>query len=177
MRYVDPDGREDIQPTALMGQKAHRLFFETLDIIKTKEDPSSLKIFDSRLSSIKAWLGIALNPRQNPALDEIPSPNTRPDAVNIIIDSNKNLVEIFELKPISCITGYKHEKSKSQLDGYINKISSFFPDVKIEGGNINSICNIQIPFPAAGEKATITFFSDAAVKGLYYYVRDDGNQK
>ena len=69
VKYVDPDGREDIQPTALMGQKAHRLFFETLDIIKTKEDPSSLKIFDSRLSSIKAWLGIALNPRQNPALD------------------------------------------------------------------------------------------------------------
>ena len=30
---------------------------------------------------------------------------------------------------------------------------------------------------STGEKATITFFSDAAVKGLYYYMIDDGNQK
>lgn len=69
------------------------------------------------------------------------------------------------------------KKQKVNSMDNINKITSFFPDVKIEGGNINSICNIQIPFPAAGEKATITFFSDAAVKGLYYYMIDDGNQK
>ena len=126
------------------------------------------------LINIKDTIGIAFKPNRNPDLDEIPSPNTRPDAVNIKMDSNGNTIEMFELKPISCSSGYKHQKAVAQLEGYKNNMKAYFPDVNVEGGNIDSICNIPIPFPAAGDKATITFISDSTVKGLYYYKIDDG---
>lgn len=78
------------------------------------------------------------------------------------------------MKPISCISGYKHQKAVTQLEGYKNKMKNYFLDVNVEGGDIDSICNVPIPFPAAGDKATITFIPDTTVKGLYYYKIDDG---
>ena len=68
----------------------------------------------------------------------------RPDAVNITIFPDGNLVEVFELKPISCKTGFKNKKAKAQIERYINKIKNFFPDIKVVGGNINIICNEPI---------------------------------
>lgn len=145
-----------------------------MDVATKAEDPTSIKIFDSRLINIKDAIGVAFKPNRNPDLDEIPSPNTRPDAVNIKVGSSGNTVEFFELKPISCISGYKHQKAVAQLEGYKNKMKDYFPDVNVEGGDIDSICNVPIPFPAAGDKATITFIPDTTVKGLYYYKIDDG---
>ncbi len=174
IRYIDPDGNAEKKPNALLGQKAHRVFFTVMDIATKAEDPTAIKIFDSRLLNIKDTIGEIFKPNRNPDLDEIPSPNTRPDAVNIKMDSIGNNVEFFELKPISCVAGYKHQKAVAQLQGYISKMKSYFPDVNVEGGNIDSVCNVSIPFPAAGDKATITFIPDATVKGLYYYRIDDG---
>ena len=53
-------------------------------------------------------------------------------------------------------------------------MKNYFPDENVEGGDIDSICNVPIPFSAAGDKATITFILDTTVKGLYYYKIDDG---
>ena len=123
VRYIDPDGNTEKKPTALLGQKAHRTFFIAMDVATKAEDPTSIKIFDSRLINIKDAIGVAFKPNRNPDLDEISSPNTRPDAVNIKVGSSGNTVEFFELKPISCISGYKHQKAVAQLEGYKNKMN------------------------------------------------------
>ncbi|MBQ3023919.1 MAG: hypothetical protein IJD23_01250 [Spirochaetaceae bacterium] len=71
------------------------------------------------------------------------------------------------------MSGYKNEKARNQLNGYISQLSKNSSEYAVKGGT-DITDKLTLPYPQIGEKVTITFTVDPYTKGLYYYSIDDG---
>ena len=182
MKYVDPDGKVPVKPNAHMGQQAHTFFEDALTIILVGEQYASNRTAytDRPLNKIinSLYQLIGINPRnqstlenQNPVVDELSNSKKRPDLV-VRNDIDKTL-SVYELKPESSMSGYKNEKAKNQLNGYISELSKNSAGYDVKGGT-DIPDNLTLPYPQVGEKGSITFKADPFTKGLYYYSIDDG---
>ena len=182
VRYIDPDGETPVKPNTKIGQQAHTFFEDQLAIILLSKQAASHRTAysDRSLKRIMNFLfkqmGVdtrnqAILAEQDPAVDELSAPQKRPDLA--ITNSIDNTITVYELKPDSCRTGYKNTKAKAQIAGYIADLSknSSGYNVKV-GTDIPS--GFTLPYPEAGENATITFTADPTTPGLYYYTIDDG---
>lgn len=113
---------------------------------------------------------IANRINQDPDIDAMGNPLKRTDVV--IMGGEKN--EVYELKPASCESGYKHKKAIDQITGYIDSIINSIFHNTAEGDSIPE--NDTLPFvdSGLGDNSTITFWRDKEHSGLYYYSIDDG---
>ncbi|MDY2840623.1 MAG: hypothetical protein SOT46_09685 [Treponema sp.] len=182
IRYIDPDGKSPVKPDSRIGQKAHAFFEDQLTIILVGEQAASNRnAFSDRplnriLNFLFKQIGADLRNQeilaeQDPAIDELSSPQKRPDLV--VTNNIDKSISVYELKPDSCKTGYKNEKAKKQISGYISDLSKNSSGYHVKGGT-DIPDGMTFPYPEAGEKATITFTADPITQGLYYYSIDDG---
>ena len=182
VRYIDPDGKSPVKPDSRIGQKAHAFFEDQLTIILVGEQAASNRnAFSDRplnriLNFLFKQIGADLRNQeilaeQDPAIDELSSPQKRPDLV--VTNNIDKSISVYELKPDSCKTGYKNEKAKKQISGYISDLSKNSSGYHAKGGT-DIPDGMTFPYPEVGEKATITFTADPITQGLYYYSIDDG---
>ena len=182
IRYIDPDGEAPVKPNAHIGQQAHTFFEDSLTIILVGEQYASNRAaytdrpLNRILNSLYQLFGInarnqSILENQDPVVDELSNPQKRPDLV-VRNDVEKTL-SVYELKPESSMSGYKNEKAKNQLNGYISQLRKNSSGYAVKGGT-DIPGRLTLPYPQVGEKGTITFTADPYTKGLYYYSIDDG---
>jgi hypothetical protein len=100
---------------------------------------------------------------QIPAQDEKSNMLKRPDVVLV-----KDKFEVYELKPVSCETGYKNTRAVAQLEGYINTLINSLLNTTKEGDSLPG--EFTVPFDKAGlgDNAYLAFSQDKDHPGLYY---------
>lgn len=140
---MDPDGETPVKPNAHIGQQAHTFFEDSLTIILVGEQyASSRAAYTDRplnriINSLYQLFGINTRSQstlrdQDPVIDELSSPQKRPDLV-VRNDMEKTL-SVYELKPESAISGYKNEKARNQLNGYISELTKNSSGYVVKGG-------------------------------------------
>ena len=182
LKYIDPDGEKTVKSTSRIGQKAHTFFEDQLSIILVGEQNTRTRYAqtDRPLKRILNFLfGLAgvetrnqeILAEQDPAVDELSSPLKRPDLT--VTNNETKVVSVYELKPDSCKSGYKNEKAKAQIEGYIAELSKNTSGFTVKGGT-DIPSGLTLPYLEEGLGATITFTADPSTPGLYYYSIDDG---